>query len=388
MEIFELLFELLRFGLFDAVLSGNSAELLKDEETQKKIFVAAKKHDLAHLVSYSLDKAKLLNTQSAFGQKCVNEQFMAIYRYENINYELGRICKTLDEAEIPFILLKGSVIRKYYPEPWMRTSCDIDILVKEDIAEKAKDILVDKLNYIFESRENHDYQLFSKSNVHLELHYTLLNEDWLNEDVDLILNNMWDYTVREKDYSFGYRFNDEMFYFYHLVHLAKHIKYGGCGVKPFLDLFVFDKYIEYSDETKELLEKGSLQKMDNAARKLSRVYFGGEEYDELSKNLSEYILEGGVYGNTENLVAISRSNTGGVFKYALSRIFSPYDILKYRYPELEEKKWLFIPYQFRRWFDLVFKEDVKKSLNELEINQNMPKEKIDSVTKMWNELGL
>ena len=35
----------------------------------------------------------------------------------------------IKKVQIPFLPLKGSVIRQYYPEPWMRTSCDIDILV-------------------------------------------------------------------------------------------------------------------------------------------------------------------------------------------------------------------------------------------------------------------
>ena len=388
MEIYELLFELLRFGLFDAVLSDGAIELLKNEEMQKKVFIAAKKHDIAHLVSYSLDKANLLNKQSAFGQKCVNEQFMAVYRYENINYELGRICKTLDEAEIPFILLKGAVIREYYPEPWMRTSCDIDILVKEEAIEKAKDLLTLKLDYVFDAKGDHDYHLHSKSNVTLELHYRLIEEDSISKASGEVLANVWDYVVAEEGYSYCYRLNDAMFYYYHLIHLAKHIKVGGCGVKPFLDLYIFGGHIPYSDEIKVLLKQGGLGKTDIAARKLSRVYFGGEECDEVSKLLSEYVLAGGVYGNTENRVAISRGDTGGVIKYAISRVFIPYDVLKYRYPELEKKKWLFIPYQFRRWFDLVFKEDIKKSLNELEINKNMPQEKIESAAKLWNDLGL
>ena len=47
---------------------------------------------------------------------------IAIYRYEKINYELNRLRSALNEAQIPFIPLKGSVLRQYYPEPWMRTS--------------------------------------------------------------------------------------------------------------------------------------------------------------------------------------------------------------------------------------------------------------------------
>lgn len=47
---------------------------------------------------------------------------IAIYRYEKINYELNRLRSALNEAQIPFIPLEGSVLRQYYPEPWMRTS--------------------------------------------------------------------------------------------------------------------------------------------------------------------------------------------------------------------------------------------------------------------------
>ena len=49
---------------------------------------------------------------------------------------------------------------------------------------------------------------------------------------------------------------------------------------------------------------------------------------------------------------------------------------------------LFAPYQIRRWFDLIFKEGAKKSLNELAINKNISKEKIDSAARMWEDLGL
>ncbi|MBR5322874.1 MAG: nucleotidyltransferase family protein [Clostridia bacterium] len=387
MEIYELLFELLRCGLFGGELSEISVKLLKNEEMQKKVFAAAKKHDIAHLVSYSFDRVNLLDKQSVFGQKCINEQLLAVYRYENINYELGRICKTLEEAEIPFVLLKGAVIRRYYPEPWMRTSCDIDILVKKESIEKAKDALVEKLDYVFYSKGDHDYQIYSRSNVHLELHYHLLGCDTVNKTADELLENAWDYVVLEEGYNYGYKFNRAMIYYYHLIHLAKHLKGGGCGIKPFLDVYIFNGDA-YGEDTYSLLKMGGLERLDNVVKKLARVYFGGEEYDDVSKALSEYILCGGVYGNLENRVAIRRGNKLGVIKYALSRVFSPYDILKFRYPELEKKKWLFVPYQFRRWFELIFKEDIKNSLNELQINKNISSEKAFSVAKMWNDLGL
>lgn len=102
---------------------------LTDEELVK-LYKLSKSHDLAHLVGDVLIKNDLIG-DGEIKAKFQKQIMLAVYRYEKINYELGRLRKVLNEAEIPFIPLKGSVIRQYYPEPWMRTSCDIDVLVHE-----------------------------------------------------------------------------------------------------------------------------------------------------------------------------------------------------------------------------------------------------------------
>ena len=52
--------------------------------------------------------------------------------------------EALEKAEIPFLPLKGSVIRKYYPEPWMRTSCDIDLLIHKEEADNVVNLFTEK----------------------------------------------------------------------------------------------------------------------------------------------------------------------------------------------------------------------------------------------------
>ena len=61
-------------------------------------------------------------------KKLINESFMSVYRYEQSQTEIKKITHVLTELKIPYILLKGPRVRKYYPEPWLRTSCDIDII--------------------------------------------------------------------------------------------------------------------------------------------------------------------------------------------------------------------------------------------------------------------
>ena len=135
------------FNCIKCEICGQNEKIVLPEVSVRflsELYRLSKAHDVAHLVGDSLSKcgvfANLPDTLEENERATIekikakfDEQiFTAVYRYENINYELERLKETLEEAEIPFILLKGSVIRKYYPEPWMRTSCDIDILVKKE----------------------------------------------------------------------------------------------------------------------------------------------------------------------------------------------------------------------------------------------------------------
>ena len=73
--------------------------------------------------------------------------------------------------------LKGSVLRASYPQDWMRTSCDIDILVHREDLERAVELLVEKKQYRREVTNLCDVSLYAPSGVHLELHYDLVLEN-------------------------------------------------------------------------------------------------------------------------------------------------------------------------------------------------------------------
>ena len=186
-----------------------------------EVYKLSKAHDVAHLVGDALNKSGVFenlpadldeNERAAIAkvkEKFDEQIFTAVYRYENINYELEQICKTLEEAKIPFIPLKGSVIRKYYPEPWMRTSCDIDVLVHENDIEKAMSFLVKKSGAACETKGSHDVGLFLNS-VHIELHYSLSESDVVGKE-DIPLQNVWNYAQQIEQTS-QYTLNEEMFY--------------------------------------------------------------------------------------------------------------------------------------------------------------------------------
>ena len=386
MEKYKVLFEIIGKCMFGGNISQVTESLMSDGFLLG-VFAEAKKHDIANEFSYCLDKLGMISKGTPLADVCSEEQFLSVYRFENQSYEFGRICSVFEENKIPFMILKGAVIRNYYPENWLRTSCDIDILVKSDEVDKAKDILVDKLAYRFEKKTPHDYQLFSSNGVHLELHYTLIDDDILVE-ANKVLENVWENKEKLDGYEFGYKMNPDVFYYFHIAHMAKHILTGGCGLKPFLDLCFIEKNIKNTDKPWSMLKEGKIDKVNTVINHLKDVWFFGKEHNEKTRRLERYVISGGVYGNVENLVSVKKEGKGDTFKYALRRIFIPYNKLIYRYPQLENKKVLLPYYEVKRWFDLLLGGRGKRAFDEFKINSTMLEEQVDEVQQMKRDLGI
>jgi len=363
-----------------------------------QLYKLSKAHDVAHLVGDALNKSGAFEnlpadtdeteraTIAKIKEKFDGQLFTAVYRYEKINYELERLKETLEAAEIPFIPLKGSVIRKYYPEPWMRTSCDIDILVHEKDLENAVSLLVEKRGATREAKGSHDVGL-SSNGVHIELHYSLIESDVLGK-ADIPLQNVWNYAEPIGETS-QYALSDEMFYYYHIAHMAKHFIHGGCGVRPFIDLWLLNRVnTEKTEQRNELLLDGGLFKFAKEAEKLSAVWFGNEEYDATTREMEHYILQGGVYGTTEQRFAMSQSKKGGKIKYLMSRIFLTYKEMSIYYPSLKKCPILFPFYQVRRWFRILFCGGRKVAMNEIKLNQGLSGEKKQAAKRLIDELEL
>ena len=383
-------FDILLMLLRDSVCELSAKEAMKDQvspEMLPKLYSLSKSHDMAHIVAQGLSELGLLGDDE-ISAKFQKQQMLAVYRYQRINYELGQICQTLEDAKIPFIPLKGAVIRQYYPEHWMRTSCDVDVLVHEEDLERAIDCLVTQHKYVNEGRNYHDVSLLSPNGVHVELHFDLIEDEYAN-GANQLLSKVWEYAFPKVGYQYFFEMTDEMFYFYHLAHMAKHIEYGGCGIRPFLDLWILDHRVQYDlDRRNQLLEEGKLLTFADACRNLSEVWFSNVSPDDFSVQMQKYILHGGVYGSLDNRVAVQQKRRGGKVRYIMSRIVLSYDSLKVLYPTLQKHRWLMPIMQVRRWFRLLFKGKMKNSLHELNVNQSMSPEKVSEIAELLVQLEL
>lgn len=372
--------------LITSEITGEKVSSHYDEKELSELYVLSKSHDMAHLVGSALKKNGLLEdgeNKKAF-EKAI---FTAVYRNGKMVYELENIKKCLSEKNIPFILLKGAVLMDYYPESWMRTSSDIDVLVHYDDLLPAADALAALFGCSYKPKGSHDIQFVSNNGVHVELHYRLVEENCA-ADAEKPLAKVWEHAVKKGGTS-ECTLTEEMFYYYHIAHMAKHIMNGGCGIRPLLDLYILNGRKAYNEKKEEkLLSEGGLLTFNETAKSLTLMWFGEGEETYMAKKLGEYLVLGGIYGNMDNKVLFGQTKRGGKLKYALTRIWLPYEIMCFLYPTLDGKKALLPVYEVIRWFRLIFLGGFKRSINELKINSEIDKESAGNAKELLEGLGL
>lgn len=387
-RIVNLFLELCRYEICGEK-SVELADVKLSDEEYIYLYKLSKHHDCAHLVSDALFKNGLITKENACYEEFKKIQMKAYYRYERIEYELGEVNRALESAEIPFIPLKGSVLRKFYPEPWMRTSTDIDILIKEDDLKSALELLKIELGYKYLERGSHDVSLVTKSGLLIELHFELVEEVRFPEAAK-VLGSVWDYATPQTGSNYKYVLSDEMFYYYHIIHMAKHFENGGCGVRSFIDLWVLEKIKEHSDEKRnELLKKGKLLKFANAARSLSSVWFSGKEKNELDLSFENFIIKGGTFGTSKNGVEVKLAKNGqNKLKYIFSRVFLPMAQMKNMHPVLKKHPYLVPIFHLKRIAKLLNKQTRDRAKAQVSYLEAGDVESKEQMVSLLENLGL
>ncbi len=382
----EMLLALIRKEICGADLQELPAEMLTNVDLTA-LYRLAKAHDMAHIVAAGLDSLGLL-ADGDIARKFQKQQMLAIYRAERLRYSLEEVSSLLEAAKIPFLPLKGAVIRSLYPEAWMRTSCDVDILVHSEDLDTAVATLTQSGSYQYHGKGTHDVSLMSVGGVHIELHFDLVEEGRAARSVP-VLEEIWSHATLLEGADATYTLSDEMYYFYHVAHMAKHFENAGCGVRPFLDLWILNHRIAFDAEKRNtLLKKGGLLPFAEAAQRVSEVWFSGEESDGLTERFGACIFHSGIYGTAEQKVQMGQAKQGSRFKYLMGRIFLPYAHLKKQYPILQKHPWLYPFCQIKRWLEILFGGRAKRVAKELKLNASASDEGVSSAAALLSDLGL
>lgn len=380
-EVQELLIEILYAAVNEAEKSPAVAQKITPDNLIS-ICRLAKKHDLAHIVSAFVYRNQIEIDQELL-VKLQREELMSVYRYEQMHYAFEQICDAFNEKGIAYIPLKGSVLRAYYPYESMRTSCDIDILIHEEDLDCAISCLENK-GYRCGNKHYHDVSLFSPNKIHLELHFNIQeNIDFL----DVVLKDAWQYAVLTQ--GCRHDFSKEFFVFHMYAHMAYHFLSGGCGIRSLMDIWIMEHKMDapYSCAA-DLLHKAGIYTFAAEISHISNQCFSLNNRDAFSDLVLKYIYSGGVYGSTENTIAVYKSKKNSSFVYLMERLFLPYNSMIIAYPILKKAPYLLPFYWVVRWGKTIFGGKSKQFVSEMSCANQISDQRIKEVIEIRSRLDL
>ena len=151
---------------------------------------------------------------------------------------LSEVLSKVNEIAIPVIVLKGLVVREFYPQPDQRSMSDADILVHKDDVEAVKKILID-MGYVFleDHKASHHIALVHHKYPVVEVHWNLFKRDGFSSELEHYERLIW---KRAIDVNVGKASVLSLAYddlALHLcMHMAAHLAATGFGVRQLCDL--------------------------------------------------------------------------------------------------------------------------------------------------------
>ena len=187
----------------------------------------AREHNSVPLIAFGLKKAGLLPPEQAarFG----NDLRVAMAMEATQEVYLQRLSEAFRAENIKYMPLKGCVMKHLYPQPFLRTMCDLDI--QYDTARKAD---VDRIllanGFTLEEASGTDGVNLSYRKppyLHVAMHGVLMDAD--APLYHRYFGQSFERTVPKNGSEVQY--GDEDFFVFMLAHLAKHYFSGCTGLR-------------------------------------------------------------------------------------------------------------------------------------------------------------
>ena len=385
MLVADMMFSLIRSEICGTPAAGLDKDQLT-EDVCKELYILSKKHDLAHIVASALQKLGAMK-QDKVSESFQKQLMLSLYRDGQRQYALQLAAKTLEDANLSHILLKGSVVQHYYPQTWMRTSCDIDILIRREDEAPLENALCDAGFVRLPDGSLHDIHFMAPNKVLVEMHHTLTQGERFSSS-NKVLETVWE-SGCEPEEGCRYHMKPEWFILYHLVHMGRHLLSGGCGVRPFIDLWLINQKLDFDTETlTALLQKTGLTALYEVSSALGEVWMQQRSHMEETARLESYILTGGVYGSVTNMASVKAARDVSKRRFFAEVMFLPRKNLEVLYPELKEHPARLPYYQVRRWFRIFDKTKRKKLQSMMNARDAVSSDTADNVKTLLENLGL
>lgn len=313
----------------------------------KELFKLAKMHNTSVMIYPAIIRLELPEeVRTLF----ISDKNKMVARSTRQTIEAERIMSELERNSIKYIKLKGSHIRKMYPFDYMRTFSDIDLCLSETDQKKARPIM-ESLGYKFMGANDYHDEYERDDFYFFELHSHITSPSAF---YSAVFNDPFSHAIAVNNSNFCYEFNNEYLYLSLFFHLHKHFVYTGCGIRLFVDLFVYENYVKDINWNfiKSILSEYDLLDFYKTVQKLNGFFFYNKNADKDTQAIAEYILKGQSSTNKDSFVA--NFNFWKKTKYLLKLWFPPAKDLSFRYPVLEKYPVLLPICWIRRFFYSLF----------------------------------
>ncbi len=367
----------------------------------KKLFTAARENGLSGLFYPVLKDNDSVDDE----EKLLLKEYY-LYQTKDIaqTKTAQLVSKLFSDIQADHAFLKGMAIKKYYPETYMRSMGDIDILIQPEALADSKSIL-----------QKHGFKLHSEGSTHdvyfkgkglmLEVHPGV--DHHLDPKHVSALGSVFADAISLGDHQ--YELAPEKQLLYLLAHLHKHFLSSGIGLRQVLDIGVFltakEKEMDIG-KLHSLLDHAGLTRFANSMIAFNnravgftagKAILGDFVIDEnLFEDTAAFVISAGIHGTADDfnksVPALTKHSLkanktrGSKRRYLLQVLFPKRDDLMAGEKYLKKHGWL-LPYAWvKRWFRLAFKK-TKRSIYKLK-SLNVEKEVIEEQVSLYQRLGI
>ena len=204
----------------------------------KAVFDECKAQSVISLAFSALQKNVVPQKINAHWKALVNENLAV---NSKISYAHTMLNELLNQAKIPYVILKGCASAEYYDDPLLRTMGDVDFLVNEKEI-KQVDKLLKNQGFIFNNSFHEIERAYEKDGVILELHWSITGIPG-GKTGELLESFFKDIFEKSELKLFDLAEYYSPSPFHHglvmLLHVARHMITGGIGLRHFCDWAVF-----------------------------------------------------------------------------------------------------------------------------------------------------
>lgn len=362
--------------LLSSVLNGTEPVAMPEGMTLDGLYEYQKGQDVSNMAYIALKKLGYTDEQLG--------EFKEDYKLNVLRearFELGgqQIFDAFEKAEIPFLTLKGAILKYYYPNPALRTFTDIDIYVGKEFGRAEQELF--KLGYEKTGFDEHnDVGYTKKPSLHIELHRDLFPDDY---DFEGYFDEPYQHTKLKDGYKYYHVYKTDDFFIHVLCHLYKHFTFGGCGLRQYLDIYVMTQKMKLSmDYIRSELKSFGMDGFLDTTLKLNRFFFDGEKPDDELIEIAEFVFNNSTFGNADNRLVLDydkghgeKRTLWGNIKYFMERWGLNYSQMKLKYKVLKYLPFL-LPFCW-----------IYRLITALLFRRNVIKASVDDVGKMNSDFS-